>query len=348
VAGKASYDVITALLGLAPDIPVTWPIGAGPLQSEVAQHVGKTAGRISQILVKQRKVWLEEESLTELRNEVNSEIARHGGIMTGAELVQSILTLRGSAKNDPRRSLDAAAILRCVLETESAETNPRFAFRRGEATLLVALTTASATTEADHLFAYALALGSKADRLANLDPLLSPQRAREELESVPPPTSMDRLSHERLLRLAAGASQRARVAGTAEIYPKDLPVGRALKLASASFLTPREKGFNLNELESKLRLRYPEMAPMPGLSELQSLIESAGLDLRYDSEGRVFVPRSTSGSKSATASSAGTRLVTQLGQARQDSPEIAQAVATEEKLLAAQKGGGFLVIGTQP
>ena len=35
-----------------------------------------------------------------------------------------------------------------------------------------------------------------------------------------------------------------------------------------------------------------------------------------------------------------------LGQARLDSPEVAEAAAIEEKLLAAQKGGGFMVLTT--
>jgi serine/threonine protein kinase len=344
-AAKTAHEIITTLLGLAPEMPTTWPLGAGPTQSEVARQVGKTPGRVSQLLVQQRKRWAGDEALAVLRDEIDAELGRQGGVMTGTELTQHLLDLRGSTKVEPRRGRDAAAVLRCALEAESNAETPRYAFRRAAAVVLVARTE-SEGVDAEALFAYALALGREADRLAGLDPLLSPQRAREELEAVARPAGANPPSHERILRLASGASERACVASTAEIYPRGLAVARALKLASASLVAHKSFGLEAIQLERKLRLRYPEMADMPAVTELERQIADAGLDLVFDSSRRAFVPRSTHGSTVVTSTSAGNRLSTQLGQARLDSPEVAQAAAIEEKLLAAQKGGGFLVLGT--
>ena len=233
-SAKLSREVIVTLLGLNSDLSRSWPLGAGPTQSEVAQHVKKTPGRISQLLIMHRKNWCADEALSTLRDEIAVELARNWGVMTAAELSQFLLNIRGSAKVEPRRSRDSAAVLRCALEAESASKAPRFEFRRTSELLLVAQSHTVGVMSSDALFDYALSLGEKADRLSKRDPLLSAQRAREELEAVAVPSEMEAPSHERLLRLASAASTQARVASTAEIYPKGLSVARALKLASAS------------------------------------------------------------------------------------------------------------------
>jgi hypothetical protein len=56
---------------------------------------------------------------------------------------------------------------------------------------------------------YAERLGTRADALAEADPLLAPARLAEELQAVSPPEGDPQLTPDRLLRLAVATSQQA-------------------------------------------------------------------------------------------------------------------------------------------
>src|SRR5690606_4975048 len=122
-----------------------------------------------------------------LRDDVAALVAKHGGVMTRDELVGAVLAARGSAAPEPERTRSAAGAAFAALEVEAAREGARVSLYRGRRQPFVVATSAldealvaSPTSRAR----YAEALGAKADEVAQADPLLTPQRALEELRTV--------------------------------------------------------------------------------------------------------------------------------------------------------------------
>ncbi|HEV2846667.1 MAG TPA: protein kinase, partial [Thermoanaerobaculia bacterium] len=152
--------ILETLFGLEPASgPLTWPS-----QSGAAEILGLTRARASQILVKARRRWRSDRSLTLLRDHIAGLLEAHGGAMTHEELCAALLATRGSVQDEPLRTRHAAAVLRAATE---AEEEDRWIFRRDEARrdprhprVLFAL---RLDDQPEALLDYAAALGRKAD-----------------------------------------------------------------------------------------------------------------------------------------------------------------------------------------
>ena len=295
-------------------------------------------------LVKARERWLKNPAFTELRQQLDALLRGQGQVMSAAESALALLALRGCAAQDAaERRRQATAVLRAAVEAEAHLNPPRFeAFDHQPCALI-----ASAAAWAD----YARQLGAAADACALADPLLPPRRALETLEGVPLPLAPDAgaapaaaLAPARLLRLATSAARRAALSSRQEIYPRDMAPLPALRQSLGALVGARQ--LRPDEIQARVRGRYPEAVALPGRPELDRLLEAAGAPLSWDAsaEGGVGAYRlSTLGS--AQTAGATTDLTAPDDGA---SAERADAAAVEARLNRSLQQGGLLVLTVHP
>lgn len=281
-AAKEGSDAQTLRfhLGLEDPLPMDWEesLSSWPGQAEIAQAVGVTRGRISQILGKARDRWSRHiPSLTALRDEMATLLNSNGGVMTLRELGDAVLVQRGSVQEEPLRSRMAQAATRAAGEVERSLKEPRWIERRSGTHLLLSWNTDGRGMERGD---YAIRLGRLADELAATDPLPTPLRVLEVLQQERLPEEFSPLSATRLLKLAVMTSKSAALSSRAEIYPKGLSVERALKLAQGALLGAKE--LTIAQLRERVEGRYPLMTRLPERPELDILLENAGCRFEWN------------------------------------------------------------------
>ena len=228
------------------------------------------------------------------------------------------------------------------MEVERSLANPRFLIRRDRDQVLFGLK--------PELLNYGRQVGDLADQLAEADPLVSPERALQQLQEVPMPGTLP-LAENRLLRLAAAASHQAALSSRLEFYPKGMDAERALRLAQGalygvSVLSERQ-------IRERVKSRYPEAEPLPERPSLDDLIQSVASTL-------VWNPKACGGQggyesrvrewATITSSTSMSRLPTTAGQLAPEemTPEIADARQFEERLERGIKDGSFLALLVNP
>jgi len=307
-----------------------------PTQKELARQLKVSQPQVSITAGKFRLAWSKNPSLTKLRREIAEEILPGlGGVATLPELLAAVLASRGSTAPEPDRQRHLRAVVLAALETERGLKEPSFEQHRAGETLLLALD--------ERLADWAEKLGRKADQLAAADPLPSPARVLELLQSVPLPADLEMPTPVRLVRLAAAVSATAAASSRLEIYPKGLSAARAVKLAAGAVVGTGE--FTLDDLRARVHSRYPEAEPLPDRPLVDDLLSAAGLDLRWASTARegsgAFVPGTPSfdGLTSRTRIPAAGQTVAPFVPAHEDA-----AGEFDERLARASRDGGFLVL----
>jgi hypothetical protein len=345
-AGK-QLQMRLRLLGLHADDAVSLP--PWPAQVEVAAYLQVPRGRLSQIMAAERQRWGRDRAVTALRSQIVQEVQAAGGVMTLDELIDALLATRTTSVTEERaRRQLVTALVRAAYEAEQTLAAPRMCIHRAASTVLIACTTALAV--------YAERLGGLADQLAQEDPLPSPVRLFQRLYVEPQPDcppGCQPLTHERLLRLAAHASQQAAVSTRQELYPRGMSALRALRLGLGALtglgLGGADKdGGQLHpaEVQQRIAARYPEAEPLPDHPHLGVLLQEVGLDLVWDEGAGVYQRAAaweTTGSsmpqRHSTAAAARRPPVT---------PYVAEARLFEERLQHAHQEGAFLILTVRP
>jgi serine/threonine protein kinase len=337
--------VLLMLLGL--DDAASSPVAAWPSQTEVAAAHDITRARVGQVLAAARERWSRNPSLTALRDDLAEAITAEGGVMTAAELIRSVLAARGSALEEPRRSRLASAVTRAAVEAERHRANPRWIVRRSGESILVAF---DAPTDGQRLLDYAEQLGRAADRPAALDPLLSPARVLEELQSVRAPEGHPALQPARLVRLAAAASASAVVSSRLEFYPRRMASERALRLAHGALVGSPE--LTVEQVRERVLARYPEAEPPPGRPDLDQLLMATGSHLAWVAEAAEGRGAYRAARVQAITVSSGSEPLPRAGTTDalpvDTTPEIAAARHLEERLQRAAREGAFLALMVDP
>ncbi len=348
--GSNPYRVRAALLAHPEEDDAA--ISSWPSQAELSDSIGITRGRVGQVLQAERKRLLKDPAVTALRQDALEALQSSGGVMTADELAELLGARRASGGQAPEPQ-HATAAARAALEAEHGLAEPRFQLyrRKGEQSerLIVAVSSELAT--------WAVRLGKEADELAQKDPPLPPVRALERLRLVRPPTLPEELSPagaDRLLRLAARASEGAAVSAKGELYPRGMAAARALRLSLGALSgLGGEQGqaeFRPEEVQRRVAARYPEAAPLPDRPELDGLLAEAGFDVRWDARTssyhrEVRVLNTTSGSSILP------RRPTVQGRrmpVKDLDPGAAEARDFEARLVHARKSGAFLVLSVRP
>ena len=154
---EADWRIRACLLGMsAPDgqSPDLWPS-----QSEAADALSITRGRVGQVLGADRARWAKAPLVTSVRQDLCDQIQQLGGVVTIGELIELTILLRPAADtlDTARQRRMASAIARAAVETESLMAEPRFQLRRVAGKAIV--------TCSQELAAYVEKLGQVADEL---------------------------------------------------------------------------------------------------------------------------------------------------------------------------------------
>jgi serine/threonine protein kinase len=340
--GTAGREAIRAVLGL-PSERFADP-GFWPSQTEVARLLGVTRQRIGQTIVAGRERWRRNPSLTAVRASIVEFLGSQGGAATPRELAQALLAARGSALEEPQRSLTAMAVVRAAVETELARQEPQFVESRDHGRVILALS--------PELADYAFALGNVADKVAALDPLATPQRTLEQLHAVSLPASyslpdgVTALADNRLLQLSVATSKTAAVSARGEIYPRGMEAKRVLQLAQGALFVSTD--ISIEELQRRVQARYPDAAPLPPRPELDQLLGDLGSRLTWVDTAAGGKGAYRPGVSGDTTSSTSTTYVARTSD-REPTPDVAspaQQVSRdfENRLRHAYRDGAFLVL----
>jgi serine/threonine protein kinase len=303
---------------------------------DAAGRCGMSRDAVTAAILKGRERWGKFPSITRMRDDIDALLSAQGGVMTATEAAAQVLAARGSYRDDHQERLRlASAIVRAASEVEGALVEPRFQ-GFAEAVPLIAKSEEAALC--------ALELGEAADRLADADPLPSPQRVVETLQAIVPTTSVTPLAPQRLPKLATAVAERARLSSRGEIYPKGLAAARALRLAVGALVGPAT--LTVAEIRSRVEGRFPEAEPLPDRPELDALLADAGAELKWDEAVNAY-RRLTMGGTSTDISGPKIRHQTE-GLAVELTPEVLNARAFEDKLAYTLKTGGFIALTCEP
>jgi hypothetical protein len=340
----AEQEILQSFLGwqVLDDIsPTAWPS-----QSDLASELDVTRQRIGQVINQARERWGRFPSITALRDAIYEIVCSQGGVMTQTELVASVLAARGSTFEEPKRTQMASVAVRAALETERHIANPRFQEQRTETRIFVSIT--------PELKEFAVQLGAVADKLASQEAIPSPASVITALRAVRVPEFPENVtapSENRLCQIAVSASKGAALSSRKEVYPVGLEPWRALALAQNALFGGI---LTVEEIKNRIAARYPHAAPLPDRPELDGLIASLGVDLKWnsaaaDGRGAYEMPEGDVVSI-FTSDSITPRLHTRVTPSRPNevSLEVAEARTLEAKLKHASKNGAFLALSVHP
>lgn len=365
-------DAVTRLLRIpgTDDLP---ELGAWPTQSAIAESLGLTGGRIAQLLKEQRTKWKKDPAVQALRTQVLDLLEDFGRVAAATEVADALTAARGTRLHDraERRALALAAV-RVVAEVELLapdEAALQHTFKReasAEPLVMLALeageNAAPDTPSAPALLDYALRLGKTADALAAQDTLPTAATVLERLSAITPPAGTLTWDERRLVQVAVGASRTAAATPRLEIYSRDLPLVRAIRLTQAGLVrwisgvpAAQQPGLEPKEVHERIRARFPELAidrrgrGLPTGEPLTRELRRAGFQLvlatRKDTHTVRYLPErvddTSSYSDVISRKLTGTR--TSAGIYDHDK-ERATAARTEERLAGAARRDGFRVL----
>jgi len=343
--GGAEQTLLQAFLGWnRPDDqnPTEWPS-----QSDLAPRLDVTRQRIGQVVAEGRERWKRFPSITALRDTIYELLCSQGGVLTHDELVANILSARGSAFDEPKRTQLASVATRAAMETERGLQASRFLEYRNGNKIFIAVS--------PELKSYAVDLGLVADQLAGQEPIPSPASVLEALRRVKAPAlpaDVTAPADQRLCQIAVSASGTAALSSRMEIYGVGLAPERALMIAQNALFGGI---LTVEEIQSRVAARLPRAKPLPGRPHLDNLIDSLGLELKWKpaaASGKgAYEMTGVAGDSIAASESLTSRMVTRISPAAVPGvvpPEIAEAQAIEDKLKYAADNGAYLAISVPP
>ncbi|WP_280485230.1 BREX system serine/threonine kinase PglW [Nocardia farcinica] len=365
-------DAVARLLRIPGDGDLP-ELDAWPTQTAVAKSLDLTSGRVAQLLKAQRQQWKNDPAVQALRTQVLELLEGFGRVAAATELADALIARRGTRMQERRhrRALGMAAV-RVVAEIEQLvpdEAALQTVQRReagADPVVVLALEVGEDSdpdTPAAHALAdYALRLGRTADSLAAQETLPTAATVLERLGALEPPAGARTLDERRLVQLAVAASRNAGVTPRLEIYPRDLPLVRAVRLTQAGLLTLTpglpltvQTGLTAEKVFDRILARFPELE-IPGSDrklptpELTRALREAGFELveatHPETRVRRYLPERADQLSSYTAHTPRwTTAVTSTAAGRySDDPTLAKAAGTEELLAGAALRDGFRVL----
>lgn len=378
-ANRSKVEMVRLLLRLPNERGELPAIGVWPKQKDVAESLGLSYGRIPQMLKEERKRWKKHPAVRALREEILELLAGLGRIASAAEIADALAVRRGTRLHgrEQRRALALAAV-RAVVEVEQLDPEEgefRHVANRqaqdeamgaGMLALEVREVDAPDTPSAPALLDYAQRLGKVADRLAKLDSLPMATTVLGELGAISQPAGAVEWDERRMVELAAAASLNAAATPRLEIYPRDLPLVRALRLTQAGLvrLIPgvpeqRQPGLTGEVIHERVRARFPELAlvapdgrrgyELPTGGPLTKALRDAGFDLtlstREDTKTLRYLPTRMDVASSYLTSLSWPQTSSSWGVTRyDDDPQRAAAARAEEQLASSSRRDGYRVL----
>lgn len=378
-------ETVRRLLGLTrpTDAAASQGIEADwPTVSAVAAQVGLTPAGVSQSFQKARAHWSASAELMAVATDLLAILDELGGVAGVSELTGPLLDARGSG-NDPddARRL-AAAVVRAVLESGSPAAG-LFTVRRSGGRTIVAVDGAAvgaadgaavgaaggaavdaaaaalapldrptrhrlAALDAGEMVALAVDLGHRADQLVDEAPLVPSGDVVPALRSVHSGAGR-RLSDARLVRLAAGASERATTNAASDLVRRDAAPVDALRWSRAALVGAPRLG--LDEVTARVAARFPGVV-LPPRPQLDDALAEADLRLEWSEEHQAFQPTDAGPGGIGPLTSLTTRRGTVFGTdgvtvpppVDAVDPELAEAIEVDARLHRSLAEGGFLAL----
>ncbi|WP_040863312.1 BREX system serine/threonine kinase PglW [Nocardia niigatensis] len=372
-SNASKVEAVIRLLGI-PGEAAAPGLGMWPTQKAVADSMGLTAGRVAQLLKPQRQLWKKDPAVADLRDQVVVLLEGFNRIASATELADALIRQRGSRLDDreQRRALGLAA-LRVLYEVERLTPDEARIYvgeKRDAGTnpvVMLALEIldedAPDTPGAKGLMGYALSLGEVADDLASQASLPSATTVLDRLTAVDPPQGRTTWDERRLVQIAVGASRNAAVTPRLEIYPRDLPLVRAVRLTQAGLMTltpnlpyERQPGLRADQIFERILARFPELTIAGSTqdkptAELTRALKDAGFALTVathpDTRKPRYLPEQSDQFSSVTSTARRWSTITATSHAAgryADDPEVAEATRVEEWLSGAMHRDGFRVL----
>lgn len=328
--------------------------GAWTSLRDAARRLRADQRAVRQAMSDLERHWLRLDGMRELRDTVVEVVETAGGVASARHCAAALLDHEGSTVAEPLRTRLGEAVLRAVIDTELADqrvdADPRLTYSREQHGILIAAgpaRTGGGPSTAERLD-WASRLGRAADELAHADSLPVPATVIETLRAIAMPGNADSslIFPERLVEIAVIASENAAATSRLEIYQRGLEPDRALRLAAGALygvdeITPKD-------VAQRVRTRFPEAKALPSRPELDELLRSAGVPLRWDEPARRY--------HSEVARGRGlTSLRTTTGQrAVVSAPSRAslrledEVIAADDRLERSLEAGGWLVLSVDP
>lgn len=360
--GSHRADVIRLTLGLPADDGGPPPLGSWPVQARIADHIGIKQSSVSRHHRGAIKQWVEAPWLKQVRDELIDIVTAAGRVTTAAEAAAELRVRHGAGDDAPQRTLARAlAVVRAAVEAETAESDaaadgddapahePRLAVhRRGDAVLLASESLpGTEDPNPQELADYAAALGGVAHELAGRDPLPGRPEVVRELRAVPAPAGLVPLADTRLVPLAAAVAPGTATTPRLELYPQDLSLGRALRISQAAAVVRSDRGVTVEELVTRLRARFPDLALLrgplePTYVEFEEAFAGTRFDLRYDAESNAFLPQAQESSSHRTHTGTLTSYVPPVPRSRAERQD--PYLGARNRLTESVQRGGFLAV----
>ncbi|WP_163782744.1 BREX system serine/threonine kinase PglW [Myxococcus vastator] len=293
----------------------------------LAVRLGITPQGVYLSLSKARERWAAHPALAELHERVGAALEQLGGAAPVARVAEVLPTFlphdAGASEGSTRR---AQALVRLVAESGRGlvpgrlHEEPWIGMSPG------------------HLDA-ARALGNKADALAAREPLPSSEEVREALSAVVEGTPLARVAPERLVSLAAEASRSAARSARLELYPRGMPVDRALALSAGALVN----GMPAEAIVKVVAARYPEAEPLPPRPALDAVVEKLGLTWS-EAQGVYVRAGATAMPTTSTQVLDDRRPTTHSSHRPKNDPEAQEAQEFNERLRLAAERGSFRVV----
>ena len=322
---------IRALVGLDP-LPGAEATGADEgsrSAAEVAQAFGIKPALVHSSLQAMRRRWQSAATRPLLEAALAETLLVQGPVCTIQEAAAALARVHGAGDvpDDSELRL-AAGLVRLATELRPAPLHWR---RLGRATWI-----AHDLGTLDTL----AALGSEAAALAAEEPLASSDTVVARLTARVAQTPLDALPPDRLVQLAAHASEQAAASARLELYPSGMAAPRALRLSLNVLLAP---GLTPEAVHQRVHSRYPEAAPLPPRPELDALLAAHGL--AYDAQTQEYLrPGVAHPTTSSTAHIPTPFPTAQPHQRRRRTPGAMEAQAFEDALARGVESGRFRVV----
>ncbi|POM26620.1 Serine/threonine-protein kinase StkP [Actinomadura rubteroloni] len=368
---RKEREMVRLLLRIPDEHGEPADIPAWPNQREVAEQIGLSTGRVPQMLKAQRARWKKASEVRDLRAQIIELLEEHDRIASVAEIADVLVRVRGTWQVGTNRRAMALAAVRAVIEVE--QVNPdaaefrHVANRRATdpavAAGLLALEVRDGddpdTPSAPGLLDYAQRLGKVADRLAKQESIPTATTVLAELNAITRPAGTIAWEDARLVQIAAAASSNAAASPRLEIYPRDLPLVRALRLTQAGLvpvvpgrLIDQQPGLTVEQIHERVLARFPEIAggrSLPTGTSLTKELHEAGFNLKLGTHAETgqtrYVPADFGERSTSWASGVrrGPTSATRITRYHSD-PALAAAARAEDQLVAAASRDGFRVL----
>jgi len=313
-------------------------------QSDLADWLGVTSGRISQLVSALRKRWLKEAAVTQLRDGVRADL---GSLRVASvdQIAARLLLSNADIGSSPTATTLARGLVRLATLAEEELASPGWIVRRRQgAALLAAQSGEDGGSAAQGLADYAVLVASAVSELIDDHDVIGRRELLDQLHKIPLPAAATPLPDAHLADLAADLCDDAAVNSRLELYRTGLDPVAALRVARRAFVTSAQ--FSPSSIASKIAARFPEVAALPGRPELDRVLQDAGVELIWREADGVYV--SPQHEPLATSTSAGSysRYPTNIGTPI-PAVEIDNAADFENRLGRSHNNGGVLVLVTE-